>query len=169
MKLRRQSRFTKVCPRRLSNPPNAACPSALLRIEFIQEGRRELAELPGCPYYVNDVLSQYCWFNYCSKDDFSPHSTKEIARVLSLTPAQIEKAEKTAMDKLLLLENSEEIREIRECLSDLNQGNEDDSIYAIGSFTAEIVDELERMFHQPDDEELPTESKKSGKKRKKFC
>lgn len=145
----KKSRFSKVCPRRLVNLPTAACPTALLRIEFIQGGKRELPDLPGCPYYVNDVLSNYCWFCYCEKDDFSSHTTKEIARVLSLTPAQIEKAEKTGLEKLTAMHGSEEMKEIRECIADLNMGNEDDTIYAIGSFTVEVIEELERMFYQP--------------------
>lgn len=144
---KKTSRFSKVCPRRLANLPTSACPTALLRIEFIQDRKREVSELPGCPYYVNDALSNYCWFCYCGKDNFSAHSTKEIARVLSLTTAQIEKAEKVGMEKLAILGDSEEIKEMRECLADLNRGNEDDTIYAIGTFTAEALDEFERMFY----------------------
>jgi hypothetical protein len=164
-----KSRFTNLCPRRLSNLPTAPCPSALLRLEFIQDGRREVPELPGCPYYINDALSHYCWFSYCDKDIFSPHSTKEIARVLSLTPAQVEKAEKSGLEKLAQLKNTDEIKEIQECLADLNQGNIDDTIYAIGSFTAEDIDELERTFYCGDvaaDEEIGAEKANEGRKKR---
>jgi hypothetical protein len=140
------SRFFDLCTRRLTALPCKTCPSALLRIEFVQAGKREGPELPGCPYYVNDVLSHYCWFIYANQKEFSSHSTKEISQFLALTPAQVEKAEKTGVEKLVLLKNSEAIQEIKECIADLNQGNLDNTIYAIGSFSAEVIEELSRFF-----------------------
>jgi predicted transcriptional regulator len=144
--LKQTNRFQDNCPRKLQNPPNKPCPSALLRIEFVQCGKRETEDLPGCPYYVTDALSNYCWFNYAAQKEFGSHSTKEIAQMLALTPAQVEKAEKTGTDKLILMKNGEEIQEMRECIADINHGNTDDTIYAIGSFSMEIVEELGKYF-----------------------
>lgn len=140
------NRFHELCSRKLKNLPNKPCPSALLRIEFVQCGKRETSELPGCPYYVNDVLSNYCWFNYAGQKEFGAHSTKEISQFLALTPAQVEKAEKTGIEKLEMIRNGTEIQEMKECIADLNQGNADDTIYAIGSFSMEVVEELGKHF-----------------------
>ena len=140
------NRFHELCTRKLKNLPTRACPSALLRIEFVQCGKRESPELPGCPYYVNDALSNYCWFNYAGQKEFGFHSTKEISQFLALTPAQVEKAEKTGIEKLEMIKNGIEIQEMRECIADLNQGNCDDTIYAIGSFSMEVVEELGKHF-----------------------
>lgn len=140
------NRFQEHCSRKLQNPPNKPCPSALLRIEFVQCGKRETNDLPGCPYYVTDALSNYCWFNYASQKEFGGHSTKEIAQMLALTPAQVEKAEKTGTDKLMLIRNGEEIQEMRECIADINHGDSDDTIYAIGSFSMETIEDLSKHF-----------------------
>jgi hypothetical protein len=140
------NRFLDNCTRKLQNLPNKPCPSALLRIEFVQMGKREGPDLPGCPYYVNDVLSNYCWFNYANQKEFGSHSTKEISQLLALTPAQVEKAERTGTDKLILIRNGEEIQEMKECVADMNQGVTDDTIYAIGSFSMDVVEELGKHF-----------------------
>jgi hypothetical protein len=140
------NRFTELCTRRLKNLPNKPCPSALLRIEFVLCGKRETADLPGCPYYVNDALSNYCWFDYAGQKDFGAHSTKEISQFLALTPAQVEKAEKTGIEKLEAIKSCSEIQEMRECIAEMNQGNADDTIYAIGSFSMEVVEELGKHF-----------------------
>lgn len=150
MAFTKTSRFSRLCTRKLKNLPNKPCPSALLRIEFVQCGKRESADLPGCPWYVNDALSNYCWFNYAGQKDFSSHSTKEISQFLALTPAQVEKAEKSGTEKLELIKNGEEIQEMKECIADMNQGNTDDTIYAIGSFSMEIVEELGKHFCSSD-------------------
>jgi hypothetical protein len=142
----KKSLFNEVCPRQLKQLPTEKCPSALLKLEFIQNGKRDTPDLPGCPYYVNDCMSCFCWFNYANRDEFSAHTTREIAQILNLTPAQIEKAEKSAIEKLTAIKSSEEMLLLQEIVAEMNMGNEDDTIYSIGSFSVAIIEELGKTF-----------------------
>jgi len=143
-------RFHDNCPRKLQNLPPKSCSLALLRIEIIQAGKRELPDLPGCPWYVNDVMSNFCWFVYADEirnSSFSSHTTKEIGQQLAINSGQVEKTEKLGMEKLIAMQNSPELQEMLECVADLQQGNMDDTIYAIGTFTTEVIEELGKIFN----------------------
>lgn len=95
-----KSRFCDVCPRKLNNLPDAPCPLAMMRLELMKSGKRESPDLPGCPYAITERQHNYCFWSLADSEDFGPMTTKEIGKSLSLTSAQIEKAEKSALNTL---------------------------------------------------------------------
>ena len=67
--------------------------------------------------------------------------------------------------KLGLLHDTDEMIEMKSCVAEFNSGNEDDTIYAIGSFSAEVMEELCQMFNTPE-EDTNKRGDRRGKRKK---
>lgn len=139
-----KSRFCEVCPRKLNNLPDSPCPLALMRLELLRSGKRESPELPGCPYAITERQHNYCFWSLADSDDFGPMTTKEICKSLSLTSAQIEKAEKSAIKTLQEMGQYSMIKKWAEAVKDAHDHKHDtENIYTNESASAlnEIVGE----------------------------
>lgn len=52
----------------------------------------------GCPWGINDAVSNYCFFNYMTTDHH--HTDKEIARLLGLSATSVKQSFNQAVEKL---------------------------------------------------------------------
>lgn len=134
----KKSRFCEVCPRKLNNLPDSPCPLALVRMELIKAGKRESPDLPGCPYAITERRHNYCFWSLADSDSFGAMSSKEISKSLSLTSAQIEKAEKSAVQSLKDMGHLMILKKWAEAVKDAHEGlHEQENIY-----TAETLSDL---------------------------
>ena len=177
MKAKKLGRFLEVCPRKLKNLPKDPCPLALLRIELVKDFKKESYELAGCPYYIHESTSNYCFWNYTNTDDFELHTTKQMSQLLLISNAQIEKAGDIAVahiDKLKQNpEYAQDIKDLNEYLLDVTKGEIDDTIYAIGSFSdfdGAYADDKDKLLEViPDDKKPLPEKKLTSHKTRRIC
>jgi hypothetical protein len=178
MKAKKIGRFREVCPRKLKNLPKEPCPLALLRIELVRDFKKESYELAGCPYYIHESTSNYCFWNYTNTDDFEQHTTKQMSQLLLISNAQIEKAGDLAVAHIDKLkhdpEYEQEIKDLNEHLIEATRGEADDTIYAIGSFSdfdGVIYDDAdkEKIPDIPTNKKAVPEKKSSGFKARRIC
>ena len=88
---------------------------AVMRLKAIRNAGRELTEdeeskLCGCPWAINDQLSNYCFFSFMK--DYAPEKTitdPEIAAFLGVSQETVKKIEKAALVKMRDHETFEEI------------------------------------------------------------
>jgi len=137
-----KSRFHETCPRRLKNLPSSPCPLALLRLEIMRSGKREMPDMPGCAWSCTSAEDNFCFWSMANRESFDSMNTKEISEALSLSPAQVDKSEKAALLKLQESGNIEILHLISEQVHDLNMNKNDNSIYISESST---VDEMEGL------------------------
>ena len=123
----RLGRFAKECPRHLQELPNIPCPSAIRRQEDITAGKRETTDLPGCPWSCASAKFNFCFWCLADDDSFDDHSVKEIASLLGLSPAQVDKALSLAIKKLQEPELREELIILSEITQEMNNHNNDDN------------------------------------------
>lgn len=166
----KRSRFHETCPRRLSNLPTAPCPVALLRLEIMRSGKRETSDMPGCAWSCTSAEDNFCFWSMANREGFDSMNTKEISEALSLSPAQVDKSEKSALEKLNESGNMEILKIISEQVHDLNMNKTDNSIYISESST---VDEMEGLAKESgaisslSDDELDLTDVKTKKPRKR--
>lgn len=82
------------CPLKLKNHPTQCCPLAIQRLKALERAEENAthlqeSEICGCPFYVNDRESNYCFFKYIHDNATKDHSTIDIAEKLSITQAAV--------------------------------------------------------------------------------
>lgn len=143
----KKSRFCEVCPRKLNNLPDSPCPLALVRMELIKAGKRESPDLPGCPYAITERRHNYCFWSLVNSDSFGPMSSKEISKSLSLTSAQIEKAEKSAISSLKDMGHLSILKKWAEAVKDAHEGlHEQENIYVAETLSDLVTADKEEEF-----------------------
>lgn len=167
-----KGRFQATCPRRLKNLPSSPCPMALLRLEIIRSGKREMSDMPGCAWSCTSAEDNFCFWSMANRKGFDSMNTKEISEALSLSPAQVDKSEKSALEKLNESGNMEILHLISEQVHDLSVNRVDNSIFISESSS---VDEMEGLAKESgaissgtdsDDLDVPKTKQKKGKKKK---
>lgn len=160
------SSFCEACPRGLSKLPETPCPLAILRLELIKDGKRETPELPGCPWYCNMMANNYCIWDYLAQPTFDTMSVKEISLVLNLSNTQVDKAEKSALDKIKT--DTEFVEALQDMVNTQNYSHEDPLMYFCEAPpTLNEIKDLAGSFVPLDDEdEEKAPAKKTRKKRK---
>lgn len=144
MEKRKPNNLCETCPRRLTKHPTEACPLALQRIEALQavqqsgEKKKELDDLPGCPWYTTSAEHHYCFWNQVATDDphgrIDPLDDKEIMDSLGLTQAQVDRTFASGLAKLKSQRDTPEFQEMKEQLADLSDREVDNSVYLPDSF-----------------------------------
>lgn len=134
----------KTCPRGLTRHPTQPCPMALQRIEALQavqqapDKKKEIDDLPGCPWYTTSAEHNYCFWNQVATEDpngrIDPLDDKEIVDSLGLTQAQIDRTFASAMIKLKSQRDTPEFQEMKEQLAGMSSREIDNSVYLPDSF-----------------------------------
>ena len=75
------------CPRKLNSFPSSPCQLALDEIAGLRRGQ----EGKGCPWYVNDIGSNYCVFKYLADNNGTPTSDAKTAQLLLVSDATVKK------------------------------------------------------------------------------
>ena len=140
-----KGRFRETCLRKLKNLPKSPCPMARLRLELVAKGKRESEDLAGCPWACTSAQDGYCFWSFVDRFDFAHMETKEIAEMLSLSPAQVLKAEEEAIQKLKADGNLAIIKLMAQTAQELDRRNHDNSVYMTESST---VSELEGLAEE---------------------
>ena len=105
------------CNRGLVGYPQAWCPLAVMRLKAMRNAGRELTEeeenkFPGCPWAINDQLSNYCFFSYMKDYSADKNITDpEMAAFLGVSQETVKKIEKVALIKMRNHDAFEEIVE----------------------------------------------------------
>lgn len=106
------------CPRKLEDFPSSWCPLAVLRLKFIRNYGRpitdeEEAKLPGCPWFIANQSSNYCFFKYMH--DFGQEkqpSDAEIAHFLNVPVEDVKAALEHALNQVSSHESINEMRSL---------------------------------------------------------
>jgi len=141
-------RFAKECPRKLSELPNTPCVNALRRNEDISAGKRESIDTPGCPWSCSSANFNYCFWCLANDDSFDDYGIKEIASLLSLSPAQVDKALSLAIAKLKAPELRDDLIILSETVQELNNNQDDNTLYlmynsSLAGLTPNIVSDVD--------------------------
>jgi hypothetical protein len=108
---------------------------------MIRNGKREAPDLPGCAWACTSAQDAYCFWAMANREDFGSMTTKEISEALSLSSAQIDKAEQEALQKIKTDEYSGQVlQSMLEQVHDLNMNKHDASIYVTGGWGVEQIE-----------------------------
>lgn len=77
------------CPRKLKDTPCSACPMGKQAVDAARDGKEA-----GCPWFVNDAESHFCFFKFMNDNGPRSVSTPKIAQKLMLDEGEIKKIEK---------------------------------------------------------------------------
>ena len=93
------------CPRRLKALPDKPCGFGKRSIEFQRKGT-EATGHKGCPWFLADAESNYCFFKYMA-DDGRPVATQKIAHLMMIDDNEVKKIITNFRKKLPELFNHE--------------------------------------------------------------
>jgi hypothetical protein len=74
------------CPRKLKCLPTMPCQEGLKAVRCARDGKEG-----GCPFFVNDPGSAYCFFKYMADNAGTPTPDDKIARLLMINDAEVKK------------------------------------------------------------------------------
>ena len=80
------TRFQQTCPRKLDKLPTTACPLAVESIEAIKAGQPEKVT---CPFFVNDLHSNYCFWKFMDEDGEAIDSARRLAQLNVMQEAEV--------------------------------------------------------------------------------
>ena len=80
------TRFQQTCPRKLDKLPTTACPLAVESIEAIKAGQPEKVT---CPFFVNDLHSNYCFWRFMDEDGEAIDSARRLAQLNVMQEAEV--------------------------------------------------------------------------------
>jgi hypothetical protein len=104
------------CPLALLDFPKTICPLAVERLQALKEQKGNVLhhqedEMGGCPHYINDKESNYCFFKYIHDNEGKIHSNVETADKMMLTQASIYSAYTRGLE---FLSESDLINDLKE-------------------------------------------------------
>jgi hypothetical protein len=93
------------CLRCLKEFPDSVCPLAVERLKAMAKMSRNTPysqekELPGCPFYVLNKESNYCFFMYIFENESKEHSIIEACELLCITQAAVYESLRRGIAKL---------------------------------------------------------------------
>jgi hypothetical protein len=100
----------KRCPRRLKHLPTEPCPEGRKAMDLARNRQHG-----GCPWFIADAESQYCFFKYITDNAGKQCETQRIAHFLMLDDSEVKRLLsqfKTRISELFNVENPKEIFEI---------------------------------------------------------
>lgn len=80
------TRFQQTCPRKLDRLPSTHCPLAVESIEALKAGQLDKVT---CPFFVNDLYSNYCFWKFMDEDGEAIDSARRIAQLNVMQEAEV--------------------------------------------------------------------------------
>lgn len=146
------TRFQQTCPRKLEKLPNTHCPLAVESIEAIKAGQPDKVT---CPFFVNDMHSNYCFWKYMDEDGEAIDSARRIAQLNVMQEAEVKEIISNTAETILESVNTEDIQLFKEAVYEAMPEASYD-IYTQESWVEEVIGA----------EGLPQEPGKPGRKKK---
>lgn len=148
---KQQTRFQQTCPRKLEKLPNTQCPLAVESIEAIKAGQPEKVT---CPFFINDMHSNYCFWKYMDEDGEALDSARRIAQLSVMQEAEVKEII-NKIPEILKLVDAEDMQLFKEAVYE-----------AMPEVTADIYTQESWVEEVIGAEGLPQEAGKPGRKKK---
>lgn len=146
------TRFQQTCPRKLDKLPATACPLAVESIEAIKAGQPEKVT---CPFFVNDLHSNYCFWKFMDEDGEAIDSARRLAQLNVMQEAEVKEIIANTAKTILKSVDPEDVQLFKESVYEaIPEASYD--IYTQESWVEEVVGA----------EGLPQEPGKPGRKKK---
>lgn len=146
------TRFQQTCPRKLEKLPSTHCPLAVESIEAIKAGQPDKVT---CPFFVNDMHSNYCFWKFMDEDGEAIDSARRIAQLNVMQEAEVKEIISNTAETILESVNTEDIQLFKEAVYEAMPEASYD-IYTQESWVEEVIGA----------EGLPQEPGKPGRKKK---
>jgi len=106
------------CPRKLKNPPQEFCPSAIQHLRWRESLGREPTEheeisAPGCKWSIRSHGDMFCFFKSISYEK-DPLTDTQIAHLIGLSEPTVKKTRDKALSKLANMREFKEMAELYE-------------------------------------------------------
>lgn len=131
----KQGRFQQTCPRKLDKLPSSNCPLAVESIEAIKAGQPEKIT---CPFYCNDIHSNYCFWKFMDEDGEAIDSIRRIAQLNVMPETEVKELIADASSIIMSSVESQDIQLFKEAVYEAMPEASDD-IYAQDSWVEEVV------------------------------
>lgn len=149
--MKQQTRFQQTCPRKLEKFPSTHCPLAVESIEAIKAGQPEKVT---CPFFVNDMHSNYCFWKYMDEDGEALDSARRIAQLNVMQEAEVKEII-SKIPEILESVDAEDMQLFKEAVYE-----------AMPEVTADIYTQESWVEEVVGAEGLPQEAGKPGRKKK---
>jgi hypothetical protein len=146
------TRFQQTCPRKLEKLPSAHCPLAVESIEAIKAGQPDRVT---CPFFVNDMHSNYCFWKFMDEDGEAIDSARKIAHLNVMQETDVKEIIANTAKIISNTVPSEDIELFKEAVYESVPAATSD-IYIQESWVETVVG----------NEGLPQEPSKRGRKKK---
>lgn len=109
----------KRCPRKLDKFPDSPCSLAVQRLKLLAASGKNMPYLKeksmeGCPYYILDKDSHYCFFKYMYDNESKEHSVIDICMLLNITQSAVYQSLKRAINKLKTKKSFQMVSKLRQ-------------------------------------------------------
>ena len=146
------TRFQQTCPRKLDRLPTTACPLAAESIEAIKAGQPEKVT---CPFFVNDLHSNYCFWKFMDEDGEAIDSARRLAQLNVMQEAEVKDIVNRTAEILSNAVDAENLQLFKEAVYE-----------AMPEVTADIYTQESWVEEVIGAEGIPQEPGKPGRKKK---
>jgi hypothetical protein len=146
------TRFQQTCPRKLDKLPTTACPLAAESIEAIKAGQPEKVT---CPFFVNDLHSNYCFWKFMDEDGEAIDSARRLAQLNVMQEAEVKDIVNRTAEILSNAVDAENLQLFKEAVYE-----------AMPEVTADIYTQESWVEEVIGAEGIPQEPGKPGRKKK---
>ena len=146
------TRFQQTCPRKLDKLPTTACPLAAESIEAVKAGQPEKVT---CPFFVNDLHSNYCFWKFMDEDGEAIDSARRLAQLNVIQEAEVKDIVNRTAEILSNAVDAENLQLFKEAVYE-----------AMPEVTADIYTQESWVEEVIGAEGIPQEPGKPGRKKK---
>ena len=146
------TRFRQTCPRKLEKFPNTPCPLAVESIEAVKSGQPEKIT---CPFFINDMHSNYCFWKMMDEDGEAIESARRIAQLNVMQESEVKEIINKTPQLLSSSSSLEDMQLFKEAVYE-----------AMPEVTADIYTQESWVEEVIGAEGLPQEAGKPGRKKK---
>lgn len=107
------TRFQQTCPRKLNKLPSTHCPLAVESIEAIKAGQPEKVT---CPFFINDMHANYCFWKLMYEDGEAIDSARRIAQLNVMQEAEVKEIIANTSKLILNSADSEDVQLLKEAV-----------------------------------------------------
>lgn len=131
---------------------------ALKALQANGDKKKDLDDLPGCPWYTISAEHNYCfWRQIMSQDGkIDSFEDKEVTDSLGLTQAQLDKTYLLGIGKFKAKKHTPEFQELKDHLAHIGSREIDNSVYLPSNY----VQSVDKAESEPTPDSVP---RKSGK------
>lgn len=140
----KQSRFRQTCPRKLDRLPTSNCPLAIESIEAIKAGQPDKVT---CPFFCNDMQSNYCFWKFMHEDGEAIDSVRRIAQLNVMPEAEVKEVIASTSSIMTNSVSTDDMQLFKEAVYEAMPEASGD-IYTQGSWMEEVVG-AEAMAQEP--------------------